>query len=294
MDAWLMQDTREVRLEQGTIRYREWGSGPPVVFVHGILVNGGLWRHVAPRLAEAGFRCIVPDLPLGGHIAAMCPEADLTPPGLSRLLVAFLDALDLDDVDVIGSDTGGAIAQLAISSHPERVGRLVLLNCDAYEHFPPPLVAAFKWGGFIPGFVFSLAYSLRLSPLVGRLLYALLAHRSPGRVVLDSYFAPLIRDPRVRRDVGKVLRGVSKRHTLEAASSFPAFGKPVLIVWGDDDFVFYKSDAERLQRDFPNARLVEVPGSRAFVSEDQPSRLVELVQDFLGQGSPRRALSDGG
>jgi len=271
---------REVRLSQGTLRYREAGSGPPVDFVHGILVNGDLWRRVVPPLSGE-FRCIVPDLPLGSHLSAMPAEADLAPLALARIVADFLAALDLREVTLVGSDTGGGISQIVIARHPERIARLVLTNCDAYEHFPPPLVLPFKWGAFVPGFVAALAWALRLLPPVGRLLYALLARHNPGRATLDGYFAPLIRDSGVRRDLTKVLRGVTSRHTLAAARAFPGFRKPVLIVWGADDFVFPKRDAERLQRDFPNARLVPVARSRAFVSEDQPERLAVLLADFL-------------
>jgi len=252
------------------------------VFLHGILVNGDLWRDVAPVLAGRGYRCIVPDWPLGGHYPAMRPDADLTPPGLARLVAEFLEALGLRDATLVGSDTGGGIAQLVVARHPERIGRLVLLNCDAYEHFPPPLVAPFKWAAFVPGSVTALAQAMRLPP-VGRLLYWLLVHRNPGPEVLRSYFAPLVGDAGVRRDVAKVLRGLHRRHTLEAARSFPAFHKPVLIVWGEDDFVFFERDAERLARDFPDARLIRVARSRAFISEDRPERLVELMLAFLGE-----------
>jgi pimeloyl-ACP methyl ester carboxylesterase len=272
---------RAVRLDAGTIRYREAGSGPPIVFVHGLLVNGALWRRVVPLLAGR-FRCIVPDLPLGGHRPAMPPDADLTPAGLARLVADFLAALDLQDVTLVGSDTGGAICQLVVAHHPERVGRLVLTNCDAYEHFPPPLVLPFKWGAFVPGFVAALAHALRLAP-ARHLLYGLLARHRPEPAVFDDFFAPLIDDPAVRRDVTKVLRGVTDRATLEAATAFPRFRKPVLIVWGKDDIVFPLRDAERLQRDFPVARLERIADSRCFVCEDQPKRLAALIGDFLNK-----------
>jgi len=277
--AW--GEVREARLGAGTVRYREFGEGPAVVFVHGILVNGNLWRDVVPPIAGGGYRCIVPDWPLGGHEPAMRLDADLTPPGLARLVAEFLEALGLRDVTLVGSDTGGGIAQLVLARHPERIGRLVLVNCDAYEHFPPPLVAPFKWAAFVPGSMTALAQAMRLPP-VGRLLYWLLAHRDPGPEVLSSYFAPFVRDAGVRRDAAKVLRGVHKRHTLAAARSFSGFRRPVLIVWGEDDFVFFERDAERLARDFPDARLERVARSRAFVPEDRPERFAELVLGFLG------------
>src|SRR5919106_3974755 len=127
----------EARLSQGTIHYSESGEGPPIVFVHGLLVDGRLWRKVTPLL-EDRFRCIVPDLPLGSHQQAMNPDADLSPPGLARIVDGFLAALDLDRVTLVANDTGGAIAQVTAANHADRIGRLVLTNCDAFENFLPP------------------------------------------------------------------------------------------------------------------------------------------------------------
>src|SRR5947209_11153285 len=129
-----------VELTGGPVHFREGGTGEPIVFVHGLLVDGQLWRDVAARL-EGEFRVIVPDLPLGSERDPFAPGTDLSPPGLARIVAEFLDALDLERVTLVGNDTGGAICQLVVTRHPGRVGRLVLTPCDAYEHFPPP---AFK------------------------------------------------------------------------------------------------------------------------------------------------------
>ncbi len=145
---------KEVQLAQGTIRYRECGSGEPLVFVHGLLVNGDLWRKVAPSLAKS-YRCIVPDLPLGSHEIPLATSADLTPPGLVRLITDFLDALELPAVTLIANDTGGALCQLLIAANPDRVERLVLTNCDAYENFPAPPVSLLTMGAAYSGFCFS-------------------------------------------------------------------------------------------------------------------------------------------
>src|SRR5919197_4044419 len=113
----------EVDLQVGRIRYRERGQGPPVVFVHGLLVNADLWRAVVTPLAEAGFRCIAPDWPLGAHQLPV-PDADLSPPGVAALLAAFLERLDLAEVIVVANDTGGAITQLLMTQLPDRLGRV--------------------------------------------------------------------------------------------------------------------------------------------------------------------------
>src|SRR3954454_18378020 len=117
-------EQHEVNLPQGTIRYRDRGQGPPIVFVHGALVNGDLWRKVVPELAK-DFRCVTPDLPLGSHEIPMPANADLSPPAVAKLIADFLAALDLTDVTLVGNDTGGAMCQLVVTSHPERIGRLV-------------------------------------------------------------------------------------------------------------------------------------------------------------------------
>ena len=272
---------RETVLEHGAIRYREVGGGEPVLFVHGVLVNGVLWRDVVARLSGS-FRCVVPDLPLGGHSVAMRAEADLSPKGVARLVADFMEALDLRDVTLVGNDTGGAICQIVIANHPGRIGRLVLTNCDAYEAFFPLFLKPFHYGARFLGTHFTdlLAWSLRARPVQHVLLWTV-ARRRLDDAVLDSYFAPLINDAEVRGDLTRFLAQVSNRHTLEAARVFPSFRRPVLIVWGEDDIFFLTRYARRLERDFPDATLEFLPGSRAFVPEDRPERLAELIETFL-------------
>src|SRR5919202_6091463 len=118
-------ERRRVDVEAGTIDYRERGSGPPLVFVHGVGVNGDLWRRVAPALAD-GHRCIVPDLPLGSHSRPLREDADLSLPGLARMVADLLAALDLQDVTIVASDTGGAVSQWLVGHHGERIAHLVL------------------------------------------------------------------------------------------------------------------------------------------------------------------------
>src|SRR5437588_8574893 len=118
-----------IELSQGRIHYRDHGSGPAVVFVHGLLVNGLLWRNVASAL-QAQCRCIVPDWPIGSHSEPLRDGADASPHGVARLIAEFLEALSLEDVTLVANDTGGAISQLLITERPERIGRVVLTNCD--------------------------------------------------------------------------------------------------------------------------------------------------------------------
>src|SRR5579864_7508036 len=127
---------RELDLPGGRIRCFRSGRGRPVVLVHGLLVNGNLWRGVVERLAPS-FDCVTLDLPLGSHELAMGPDADLTPPALAGLVLDAIEALGLEDVTLAGNDTGGALCQIAVTERPERIGRLVLTSCDYAENFPP-------------------------------------------------------------------------------------------------------------------------------------------------------------
>ena len=130
------------------------------MLVHGLLTNGLLWRDVAIELAK-DFRVIVPDWPLGSHEPPLNQGADLTPPGLARIIADFLERLDLQNVTLVGNDTGGALSQLVAVNHPERLGRLVLTPCDAYENFLPPMFKPLQVAARVPGAVWLIANSLR-------------------------------------------------------------------------------------------------------------------------------------
>lgn len=277
--VWSRQQA--VVVDAGTIRYREVGDGPVLLFIHGLLANGTLWRDVVPPLTGR-FRCIVPDLPLGGHAVPMHPQADLTPPGIARIVADLMVALDLHDVTLVGNDTGGAICQIVITEHPERIGGLVLTNCDAYDAFFPLLLRPFGWGAarFGERFTSAIGWALRHRP-AQRLLLRLVARRRMDEATLDAYFSAFTGNAGVRRDVARFLPTVSSRYTLEAAKRFSTFHHPVLIVWGTADFIFPAKLAHRLQQDFANARLEFIAGSRAFVPEDRPEELASAIVRFM-------------
>lgn len=272
---------REVHLEQGTIRYHDEGEGPTLLFVAGLLANGTLWRNVVSSLLGQ-FRCVVPDLPLGGHAVPMQPSADLSPRGIARTIADFMEALDLQEVTLVGNDTGGAICQIVIANHPERINRLVLTNCDAYEAFLPLIISPFHYGPRFLGerFNSALAMILKYRPAQRVLLWTL-AKRRFDEATLDAYFSSFLRDAGVRRDATRFMATISNRYTLEAAKSFPYFERPVLLVWGEDDLFFSSRLAHRLERDFSNARLEFLSGSRAFVPEDQPEELAGRIAEFV-------------
>ena len=276
-----MDATRDLNLSAGTISYRESGSGTPIVFVHGLLVNGLLWRKVAPQLQGAG-RVIVPDWPLGSHTRPMKPDADTSPRGVAHLIAEFLEALELTDAVVVGNDTGGAICQVLVTERPERVGKLVLTNCDAFENFPPPafkpMVAAAKAPGGLRALLAPMrSRALRRTPMA----YGLLTHHPVPDAVTDAWVGPVLDNADIRRDCAKTLRGMKSEVTLAAAERFPTFTKPVLVAWGADDRFFPLETGRRLATLFPDARFEEIRGARTFVSEDQPERLGALIADFV-------------
>jgi pimeloyl-ACP methyl ester carboxylesterase len=280
---------QDVNLPQGTIRYRESGAGEPIVFVHGLLVNGRLWEQVAARLTP-DFRCIVPDWPLGSHEVPMNPDADLSPPGVAKIVADFLERLDLEKVTLVGNDSGGAISQLVATTYPERVGRLVLTNCDAYDNFPPKLFAYLKPAVTIPGGVALLTQSLRIKPLRRTpIAYGVLTKSRLSDELLDEWLQPGLTSPEIRRDTVKFIRGASPKQTERAARELSRFNAPTLFAWAPEDRWFKVEHAERLAASMPDARVERIPNSKTFVSIDQPERLAELISAFIREPTPAPA-----
>jgi pimeloyl-ACP methyl ester carboxylesterase len=270
---------KTVQLPQGAIRYRDTGEGEPILFVHGALVDGQLWSKVTPRL-EGEFRCVVPDLPLGAHVLPMKPDADLTPPGLARLIDGFAEAIGLGPVTLVGNDTGGALCQLVAANHGERVARLVLTNCDSHDRFPPFPFTLFKYLAFVPGGLWAMGQPFRSSAVMRRVIGTIANEPVPDDI-LDRWARPSLENPDVRRDLGKLLKSVSSKYTLEAAERLRSFDRPALLAWAPNDPFFKLSYAERLAREIPDCRLELVEGSRTFVPWDRPERLAELIAGFV-------------
>jgi pimeloyl-ACP methyl ester carboxylesterase len=276
---------RELALPQGVLRYHSVGSGPALVFVHGLLVNANLWRKVVAGLS-ADFRCVTLDLPFGSHLVPMPPDADLSPPAVADLIADAIAALELDAVTLVGNDTGGAICQLVVTRRPERVGALVLTSCDAFDNFPPKLMRPLK-----P--VLSNAALLRpaLSPgragAVQRAIIKTVAKRPVEPEVLASYSLPAVVNRGVRRDLARFFGGLEPRHTLEAAERLPAFDRPAVIAWSREDRFFPASHAERLAELLPQGRVEWIDDARTFSPEDQPDRVAELVAG-VSAASPAR------
>jgi pimeloyl-ACP methyl ester carboxylesterase len=276
---------RTVDLGSATIRNREAGAGPPVVFVHGLLVDGSIWDRVVPAVVAAGHRCLVPDWPLGAHRIPV-PDADLTPPGVAHLVAEFIEALGLDDVTIVANDTGGAITQILLVERPERIGRVVLTPCDAFDQFIPPPFDKLPQLARVPGFVWTFVQAARSRRVLAtRLGFGWLAkHGVPG-AMSDRWLAPSRSDRRIRHDLRRFVSAIDPRHTMAAAARLGSFSGPVLLVWASEDKVFLPSLAERLAGALSRPTLTWVADSYAFVPLDQPEVLARRVVDFLGAGT---------
>jgi pimeloyl-ACP methyl ester carboxylesterase len=277
----------EMTLPQGTIHYRDTGEGPPVVFLHGLLVDGEVWRKVTPLLQGAA-RSIVPDLPLGSHRIALNQDADLSPARVARLVGDLLAALDLDDVTLVGNDTGGAISQLVALDHGERVGRLVLTNCDCFDVFPPkefvPMVKAAR----VPGALYAAMQPMRAAKARRMpMAYGSLAHEIPDEVT-GAWIRPFLDEADIRRDAVAFMRAMDKATTIDAAQRLPSLKIPALVAWGQDDRFFSRELGERLAAAL-GARLAPIAGARTFVSEDEPEALAALIRDFVREGAAQQA-----
>jgi pimeloyl-ACP methyl ester carboxylesterase len=269
----------EVELPAGRIRYREAGQGKPVVFVHGFLVDGRLWDGVVDRLSDR-CRCIAPDWPLGAHQVAMDPSADLSPPGIAALLDSFLAKLELDDVTIVGNDSGGAMSQVLVTRHPQRIGRLVLTNCDTHENFPPGIFKAMPPLAKLPGGMTALSAPFRIKALARGAFKPFAKTKIPDELI-DSWMAPALHDRGVKHDTKKVTVGMNKRYTLEAAEKLSSSDLPLLLTWAPGDKLFPIKYAERLAKETPNARIVQIPDASTFVALDQPQRLADEIASFV-------------
>ena len=275
-----MADQRkEVQLPAGTIRYREAGTGRPVVFVHGYLVDGRLWDGVVDSLSDR-CRCLAPDWPLGAQHLAMNPDADLSPPGIARLIADFLAKLELEDVTIVGNDSGGAMSQVLATTHPQRISRLALTNCDTHENFPPGIFKAMPPLAKLPGGMLALSAPFRIGA-VGRRAFAPFAKTKIPAELIASWMQPATADSGVMHDLKKVTAGMNKRHTLEAATKLRNSDLPIRLLWAPGDRYFPLSYAERLASEAGNAKIVQIPDAKTFVPLDQPQRVADELAAFI-------------
>ena len=271
--------TQKVRVDSLDIEYTETGTGPTVLFVHGVYVTGALWNDVIAELG-VGFRCIAPTWPLGAH-STSTDGADLGAEAAARRIVHFMEALDLTDVTVVANDTGGGLVLASLGDptlDTSRIARLVLTNCDSYEHFPP--------GSFA-----QIVKLCRLNSAAGGVIVRLLATGPGQRFFLKAVskhpptperqrqiFGAFATSGAARRDAVTVTASLDPALTLRAAPAIEAFDRPVTLTWGTEDRLFPLDHARRLRDAFPHATLIELPDCSTFVMLDAPQALADAIR----------------
>ncbi len=273
---------KNVALPAGVIEYDETGSGPPVVLLHGLLMDHTLWDRVLPLLPR-GFRYLRPVLPLGSHRRPMKPGADLTLRGQVRLVADFLDALGLDAVTLVHSDWGGALFLTAYGLD-QRVARQVILPCEAFDNFPPGLPGKMVLlAARIPGGLRLAARQLR----VGRLrrlpmLFGRMARRPVPDDLVHRWTEPLLRDPAIRRDLRAYCRSAfDKAQLIRDTEALTRFTGDTLVLWSPANRVMLPEHGPRLAELLPAGHYAEVPGAYVLSPLDAPETVAHEISRFL-------------
>ncbi|BBX98877.1 alpha/beta fold hydrolase [Mycobacterium lacus] len=276
----------------GTIHYEATGpeDGRPIVFVHGYMMGGQLWRQVSERLAGQGLRCIAPTWPLGAHSEPLRPGADRTITGVAGIVADVLAALGLEDVVLVGNDTGGVVTQLVAVHHPDRLGALVLTSCDAFEHFPPPVLKPVILAAKSKT-LFRTAIQAMRAPAARKRAYGGLAHGNIDELT-QMWVRPVLSNSAIAEDLRQFSLSMRTEVTMGVAARLPEFDKPTLIAWSGDDVFFEQEDGERLAATVPNARLEVIEGARTFSMVDRPEQLAELVSSVAVRACVRRNPTD--
>jgi pimeloyl-ACP methyl ester carboxylesterase len=279
---------KELELAAGTIEYEDTGgSGPVVVLLHGVVMNGTLWRHVVADLRH-DHRCVVPTLPLGAHRLPMREDADLSLSGQAALVAEFMDRLDLGRVTLVCNDWGGALLLMS-RGRGRRIDRVVLAACETFDNYPPGLPGRnLALLGRLPGGLALASHALRIRAL-RRLPLTLgwMSKRPVPHHIVDGSLAP-VRSAVIRRDLKKYIGGVTaaQGELLAATERLAAFERRVMVVWSPEDRVMPIECGRRLADMLPQGRLVEIPDSYTLIPEDQPALLAAQVREFVaGDGS---------
>lgn len=265
-------DRRTVRTPSGTISFVEQGSGPVALFVHGVLLNGYLWRHQLAGLRDVR-RCIAVDLLAHGE-TEIAGDQDVSVTANAHMLAQFLDALVIDQVDLVGNDSGGGICQIFAALYPERIRSLTLTNCDTHDNWPPeafkPFIAMVGAGG-LPGVL----DAMLADKAVYRSPEALgLAYEKPEAVAddtIETYLRPLTRSAQRTQDLARFVTAFDNRHTVRIEKELGQVKAPTLIAWGTDDIFFDVKWSHWLEKTIPGTRRrVELESARIFFPEERP------------------------
>lgn len=271
----------EIELSAGPVEYEDTGTGPTLVFLHGLLMDSSLWAGAVAELP--GYRCVVPTLPFGAHRKPVHPGADLSLPGLARLVAEFLDRLDLRDVTLVGNDTGGALVQLLMAEGVGRAGRAVLVSCDAFDNFPPGLTGKTLMAtGKLPPALFGMFMQQMRLRFARRLPISFGWLTKRGDDAVARWLQPILHRRDIRLDTVRMLRAVAADRGIlvAAAGRLPTFDRPVLVVWASEDKVMPPGHGRRLAGLLPQGQLAEIADSYTLIPLDQPRELAVLIREF--------------
>lgn len=275
------ENRNSAQTPSGRISYVEQGTGPVALFVHGVLLNGHLWRHQLEGLSDIR-RCIAVDLLAHGDTEIAAGQ-DVSVTANAKMLKEFVDALQIDKVDLVGNDSGGGISQIFAALYPERVRSLTLTDCDTHDNWPPeafkPFLAMAANGGLRGTLEAMLSdKNIYRSPqALGP------AYEHPDRLSdesIEHYLRPFLRTDQRLRDLQRFLAAFDKQHTLAIEGRLKTLKAPTLIVWGTDDVYFDLKWSRWLADTIPGTRRrVEFKDARIFFPEE---RWQEFNQELRG------------
>lgn len=267
----------------GPVRVRSTGTGTPVVCSHPALVDGRYWEPLARALAGR-VRLVLPDLPLGAQRTAVPDRTALTLHGVADALVAAAGAVVNDPYVLVGNDTGGAVAQLALAQAPRQVRGLVLLPSEVFDTCPPrgfgplvPLLTGSRAGGRL------LLRAFGWPPVLSRPgpLNDLTARGIPRRLV-DDWLGPARRDDAVVDDLRHLIRSMRPEVTLGVLDALAAWRGPAHVLWYRRGLLFPARDGERIATHLQAWPVRWVDGARALVGWDAPDVVAAAVLDLAG------------
>jgi pimeloyl-ACP methyl ester carboxylesterase len=273
-----MTETDELTVQAGgvPVPVRRVGTGPNVLFMHGVYVNGTVWDDVV-ALLQSAMTCWIPTLPLGGHHQPMGADWQPTLDSIGDMTLDLIDELGLSDVTVVGNDSGGGFVLLALASDRPalgRISRLVLTNCDSYDHLPPtsfnPLIELCRSdpeaakGQLQPMLFTEAGRAAFLQSISNRQLSTERVNAMFGReTVLD--------------DVVKVTATLKPSPEQLAMAWLTKVTIPTDLVWGDADLFFPPSDCDRLAAALPNTTVTWIPDAKTYTQLDAPQELARVI-----------------